>query len=121
MMDAPKKKIGFKTFQNVLLLGVAGLGAWWAWNHIVSPSMAGSGGGKSDPAPDLNGPPVTAGKIAVVLSNKCISQRDPQFVYTPIFATLSKIDQVIKSPVTGRFTGRMLCNGKIKFAEIYKT
>lgn len=118
-----KKHIGLGTFKNVFLLGLAGLGAWWAWDHIVEPTLksVGKGGSGQQYQPALNGPVVTAGKIAIVASNKCITQKDDQFIYTPIFATFDKVMRVIKSPVNGRFTGRMLCSGPIKYAEIYKT
>lgn len=121
-MPEAKKKVGFKTFKNVFILGLVGIGGLWAYKHFAS------GGGKGGhqnanpgaPAPNMRGPVVQPGKTAIVPSGTCIQNKEDRFLYTPVEFTFDKFFSFIKSPVRGRYTGRMLCNGSMKMAEIVR-
>ncbi len=69
----------------------------------------------------MRGPVVMPGKTEIVPTGTCIQNKEDRFLYTPVEFTLDKFFSFIKSPVRGRYTGRMLCNGSMKMAEIYRS
>lgn len=112
------------TIKNLAILGIIGVGGFYLWKKIGTLDIGGpaKGGGKPSapavPAPDLKGPKVVKGEKAATLSQICITQGDPKFVYAPIEQIDQNGYQSFTAPVRGNFTRRLLCAGGKKWAEI---
>ncbi len=111
-----------KYVMPVAVLGGVGLLGWWAYSRFAAgqidaaeqiPQKA------AGPQPNLKGPRVFKKELASTKSTACISQPDPRMKYAKVISLGASNYKNFQSPVAGHFTGRLLCQGGVSWAEIY--
>ncbi len=124
LVSSPKKSGAGGTIKSLAVLGLIGVGGYLIWKKIggldlgIVKEKGGKSTGPAVPAPDLKGPKVVKGEKAATLSQICVTQADPRFVYAPIEQIDQQGYQNFTAPVKGNFTRRLLCAGGRKWAEI---
>lgn len=128
------KKFSISGMRNWLILGGALVGGYFAYTKFIAPMLVAekldrpAGGAPvpsasapppgAAPAPDLAGPAVKRGVLVSTRSTICIADKTPGMMYAKITKTDANGYQQFKPSVNGRFTRRLLCKGKNRWAEI---
>lgn len=125
----PAKKFKLGGMKNWLIVGVAGVVGYYAYEKFVKPELADinkdiktagkKAATKAVQGPDLNGPMVKKNEIASTRSKICIATPVKGFMYSPISSVNAVTGyRTFSATVAGHFTRRLLCRGSQSWAEI---
>jgi len=131
------KASGGTGIRNIIILAVVGIGGYFLYKKLsaatklepeavrapkatgpAKPIVTAGPATNVIPPPDRSGPAVKKGQLCATRSNVCVTKKEKDMRYFKIISVDAKGYKNFKPTINGRFTRRLLCVGKNKWAEV---